>query len=640
MEETSLLKVWELNNQEGYVFVSTGMRATGEKKCTPGTWFDKPFKWPDEKELIIPYIREQDDSGKDVYWCPHTFKEPRRKTESALPVKCLHSDLDEAIPPKEFPPSLLWESSPKRYAALWYLDDSMPVDSFEQLNKDFNYKIGADKNGWTVTKVLRVPGCRNHKYPDLPIVRLLKQNQRKYNIIDFDFQPEPEEDDDLDSIQVSQSFTKLINKYSKVLTKEMILKLMMSESDVNEEFTDRSGELFALEHSLYKLGIPVPDLIEILSKSGFNKFRGRRDEQRCWEREFEKVISNVGKVRTLNLKDSNKPTVLSLFDRMSRKLIPPGWLIEGFWPMGSHGIVAGPPKSYKSILIMEMAISIASGTSLFDTFPVHHQGPVLYIQNENPDWSIDDRIKKMLSYKGIETIVEAKEIDGKIEFIEAPIPFFSVDYNMNLNNDTDKEWLEKTVKEYKPLMVILDSLYMMMSGVDENSMKDVAPMMNWLLHSIAKPNNCAVVVLHHWNKNSKGSRDTRMLGSQAFRAWVDSQINAQTEEKEEHTVTFYREFPRSYGTLPPIKVQFNMGEPGNDYYKPIILADEIQVKTHSSDIRAAILERLEQGPQTLTSLSKGLDKKMVSQEISWLRGKGYLSFVNKKYEYLGGLEDE
>lgn len=644
MEERVVLRVWEHNDQEGYVFISSGFRETGQKSCNNGTWKDKAFKWPEQKEEVVPYIQEQNSNGRDVYWCPHVFSKPARKTENALPVKCLHSDLDEAKPRKEHPPTWLWESSPQRYAAVWYLDLAMDVQSFEDLNRDYNYSIGADKNCWTVTKVLRIPGCINHKYKELPTVKLLSKHKPPYSQIDFEVKAEAPIYDDMDDIEVAQPLFKLIEKYSDVLNKVTIVKLMMSEEEVNGEYSDRSGTLFSLEHDLYKAGIPVTDCIEMLRNSGLNKFRSRRDEQRCWEREFEKVVDNVGTVKTITGKiGKEKPVVLSLTERMGRRLLPPGWLIEGFWPVGSHGIIAGPPKSYKSILVMEMAISIASGTSLFGIYPVKHRGTVLYIQNENPDWSVDDRIRKMLAYKGIETIVDAVEIDGKIEFVEMPIPFYSVDYNLNLNDEADKDWLEETVGKFQPKMVILDSLYMMMSGVDENSMKEVAPMMNWILHNLAKKYNCAVVVLHHWNKNTKGSRDTRMLGSQAFRAWVDSQINAQTEEKEEHTVTFYREFPRSYGTLSPVKVKFNMGEPGNDMYNPVIIEEAKEVKVlkgENKDIRNDLLMRLETGPKTMADLSRGLDKKMVSQEISYLKAKGFLILKNKLYEYIGGLDDE
>ena len=642
MEEEAILKVWEHNDLTGYVFISTGLRNVGEKKCIQGTWKDQAFKWPEQKNEIVPYIMEQDEQGKDVYWAPHIFEQPRRLAEFALPVKCMHSDLDEALPPTDYPPTMLWESSPERYAAIWLLDDYLPVKEFEDLNRDFNYKMGADKNCWTVTKVLRIPGCTNHKYETLPKVKLKHHTNKEYSRLDFDISPEPAIHDDMDDILISQSIFQLVKKYSDVLSKDMILKLTMTDSDVSTEFQDRSGVLFALEHELYKTGIPIPDLIELLRNSGLNKFSGRKDEAKCWEREFEKVKENVGKVQPVELQRTKpKPEVLSLVERMARRLEPPGWLIEGFWPVGSHGIIAGPPKSYKSILVMEMAISVASGTALFGVYPVHHRGTVLYIQNENPEWSVDDRIRKMLSFKGIETIVDAVEIDGKIEFVEIPIPFYSSDYNLNLNDEDDKAWLEETVKQYKPKMLILDSLYMMMNGVDENSMKEVAPMMNWLLHSITKKYGTAVVVLHHWNKNTKGNRDTRMLGSQAFRAWVDSQINAQTDESEEHMVTFYREFPRSYGTLPPVKIKFEMGEPGNDLYIPHIQETEVKVKgLQNTDVRNDVIERLQESPKTLTELSKGLDKKLVSQEVSYLKAKGYLTMKDKKYVYLGGLDED
>jgi hypothetical protein len=160
MEEEVILKVWDHNGLSGYVFISTGMRELGQKKCTQGTWKDQAFKWPEQRDEIIPYIKDQEKLGKDVYWAPHIFEQPRRLAEYALPVKCMHSDLDEALPPSNYPPTILWESSPKRYAAVWLLDDYLPVKEFEAINQKFNYDMGADKNCWN-PPAGRPPGRRS-----------------------------------------------------------------------------------------------------------------------------------------------------------------------------------------------------------------------------------------------------------------------------------------------------------------------------------------------------------------------------------------------------------------------------------------------------------------------------------------------
>src|SRR5207253_2736302 len=40
--------------------------------------------------------------------------------------------------------------------------------------------LGADPSGWDLTQLLRVPGTRNHKYEDAPLVRVLQLTEARY----------------------------------------------------------------------------------------------------------------------------------------------------------------------------------------------------------------------------------------------------------------------------------------------------------------------------------------------------------------------------------------------------------------------------------------------------------------------------
>src|SRR5690606_41428795 len=64
------------------------------------------------------------------------------------------------------------------------------------------------------------------------------------------------------------------------------------------------------------------------------------------------------------------------------------------WARRSHGIVAGEPKSFKSTYVMDLAISVASGEPFLGKYPVIESGPVIYVQNENADWILKDRIDR------------------------------------------------------------------------------------------------------------------------------------------------------------------------------------------------------------------------------------------------------
>lgn len=155
-----------------------------------------PSLWPSYEESIFV-----DDEGFDQYWCPLVFSEPRRLAEYALPTRFLWADLDGANPAKiKLRPSVLWKTSggdipqhgdhpkdsytydgcpgchpePPHYHALWWLDRRMTARLAASLSRRIAYaEPGADRGGWDVTQVLRVPGTLNHKTSPPSLVQLV-----------------------------------------------------------------------------------------------------------------------------------------------------------------------------------------------------------------------------------------------------------------------------------------------------------------------------------------------------------------------------------------------------------------------------------------------------------------------------------
>lgn len=100
----------------------------------------------------------------DQYFCPNPFSKPRRTGKFALPTCFGWCDIDEGDPQKYKPsPSLVWETSPSRYQALWAWDKLHEPEKAERFSRALAYRHGGDRNGWTITKMLRLPGSINHK---------------------------------------------------------------------------------------------------------------------------------------------------------------------------------------------------------------------------------------------------------------------------------------------------------------------------------------------------------------------------------------------------------------------------------------------------------------------------------------------
>jgi hypothetical protein len=151
-----------------------------------GGWQDLAFKVKGTRPLDI--LELPDPKLGDVYFCPNLFMRPRRRKELVLPSCWLYADLDTVKPPTvddplmrkrktsqnpTLEPSIAWESSPGRYQALWHLDRHLRAPEHSPLNRKLTYALGADKGGWDITQVLRVPGTINHKYAQKPEVKLL-----------------------------------------------------------------------------------------------------------------------------------------------------------------------------------------------------------------------------------------------------------------------------------------------------------------------------------------------------------------------------------------------------------------------------------------------------------------------------------
>lgn len=155
--------VWKQQG-EGFAFVSF--------RSGPTSWRDLAFKFPRD-EIKLP-----DAALGDVYFCPNLFSRPRRRRGLVLPSCWLYADLDRVKPPEgddeqSLVPTIAWESSPDRYQALWHIDKHLPEEQHSQVNRKLTYALGADKGGWDITQVLRVPGTINHKYNEKPEVKLL-----------------------------------------------------------------------------------------------------------------------------------------------------------------------------------------------------------------------------------------------------------------------------------------------------------------------------------------------------------------------------------------------------------------------------------------------------------------------------------
>jgi len=554
MKLNVLKAVW--NTQEGYVFVP---RRKGK------VWDEgRAFAYPGEWQAIQERVTQSANDAWDTYWCPMVFDKPKRLKENARKEQgILWADLDEVNPKNlgNLRPSIAWASSDDRYQCLWSLDSKHDIDVVEQVNKDLTYHIGADKGGWDVTQVLRIPGSPNHKYDPPQQGRFLWAEKNAYVLEKVQEQvvaTEAIEAAPVDAIeQLLEAWT---------ITARTRDLLLVNPDEVEQG--ERSDRLWEIETSLIEAGVPLLDIVDVIMQCPWNKFKGRRNEAEQIYGEILKADKHV-KTRV----EAERMVVVPVEERMkgdmwaipfetfvSKRIEAPKWLVKDIWQSGTYGMIAGEPKTYKSVQATDLALSVASGRPYIGQFPVEISGPVLYIQEENNEQTVQDRVFKTAYSKGMLTSTPG----GWALADDLPL-YFSNNYGVDLTAKDSRELIEATIEKLKPVLIILDPLYMMLGQVDENSAKEVGDVLRWLTY-LRNQYNVAIMICHHYNKGGTSARGgQRVRGSSAFHAWVESALYIKSTA-EPFTVQIEREF-RAYPSMGELTLSVDMGAPGELYYR-------------------------------------------------------------------------
>ena len=77
------------------------------------------------------------------------------------------------------------------------------------------------------------------------------------------------------------------------------------------------------------------------------------------------------------------------------------WLIHELWAESAVGVLGGPPKSYKTWMALDMAVSLASQTPCIGTFQPGRQGRVLLYAAEDSQDILKQRLDAICGHRGL-----------------------------------------------------------------------------------------------------------------------------------------------------------------------------------------------------------------------------------------------
>jgi hypothetical protein len=291
---------------EGYICIATGDQKLGK------TGFKQSFfLWPKQKEELAAFVAAAALS-KNVWFCVNPLSKAERKKQHALPHDIVWADLDACHPSAVEPtPTIVINSSPNRYQAVWKLDGPVSPEIAEEYSKRIAYRYspnGADPSGWDITQLLRVPFTTNYKYPDKPEVQLVEVKPEIWSPQAFEVLPPAEkvsEDDDaeLPNLDRLPSVDQIIYKYDDRLRAKDFYPLYENVPDKEDDW---SKILWRLLNICFEVGMTPDETFAVSLQAKCNKYvRDSRPARYLW-RDVLKAKSTQVKIITA----SNEPDVL------------------------------------------------------------------------------------------------------------------------------------------------------------------------------------------------------------------------------------------------------------------------------------------------------------------------------------------
>jgi AAA domain-containing protein len=170
---------------------------------------------------------------------------------------------------------------------------------------------------------------------------------------------------------------------------------------------------------------------------------------------------------------------------------PTRWFMDGWFAMGDVVVVAGIGGLGKSWLTMALTVAALGGHPECLGVPILEHGPVLYVDEENPQDVVYDRLLKL----GFDPMTSS----GDLRYL----------WNQGIKLDRNPDALIEEALDFRPTFIALDSLTRLHSK-EENASGDIAPLMNNAIKPLARDVGAAVALIHHHDKNAgapRGSTD-------------------------------------------------------------------------------------------------------------------------------------
>lgn len=294
--------------------------------------------------------------------------------------------------------------------------------------------------------------------------------------------------------------------------------------------------------------------------------------------------------------------VTSLDDLLQTDFPENNWIIGKLIPREGVTIISGAPSSFKTWLILQMALDISSGEKFLDQFGSEQSG-VLIVDEENHPRIIQERMRHLGAKNGL------------------PIYMLSRT-NFLVTDEKQRKKLLDVCDEYGLNTVFFDSL-VRINAADENSASQMSEVFKAIM-SLCRAGK-TVVLTHHERKEGfmKSSASNRLRGSSDILAAVDCHISVKRDKEDKNKLIVEQSKLRSDRELDIFEV--SLKEDGGGKLALEYLGEYSEAATKKEMAKELIIGILEE-------FTDGLSKKEISlkvQEIDKIGGRTIYSALKE-----------
>lgn len=266
----------------------------------------------------------------------------------------------------------------------------------------------------------------------------------------------------------------------------------------------------------------------------------------------------------------------------------PRWLVRSLWTEQAVGFIGGPPKSCKSWLGLDLAVSVASATPCLGGYQVDQPGPVLIYLAEDDPAAVRYRVAGLCAHRGL----ALNALNLQLITVRG----------WRLDVPEHRQGLEATIKQLRPRLLLLDPL-VRLHRLDENSASEISGLLGFL-REIQIIYATAIVLVHHMSKRSRAQLGYALRGSSDLFAWADSNAYLLRQDQQLTLTLEHRGAPAT----DPIPLVLANGPPGAGPHLEVASEEHREQPRPDAALAEAVRRALAAatGPLTRTALRQAL----------------------------------